>query len=147
MKAAFSDKRNGDDMHVHRDHSTSQRAITDPVCGMTVSPDTAAGFHEHNGETYYFCSTHCLTKFREDPERFINKSSEVTTAQAIKHEPQSAPAQVVHLYLSNAPGSDARETGLLSKMRHGTRTSERYSAATDHRIHLSNASANRAGCT
>ena len=98
MKAAFSDKRNGDDMHVHRDHSTSQRAITDPVCGMTVSPDTAAGFHEHNGETYYFCSTHCLTKFREDPERFINKSSEVTTAQAIKHEPQSAPAQVVQTY-------------------------------------------------
>src|SRR4030095_12069654 len=46
----------------------------------------------------YFCSTHCLTKFREDPERFINKSSEVTTAQAIKHEPQSAPAQVVQTY-------------------------------------------------
>ncbi|MGH7798299.1 MAG: heavy metal translocating P-type ATPase [Candidatus Binatia bacterium] len=45
---------------------------TDPICGMTVDPNTAAGKHEHNGQTYYFCSKHCVTKFKEDPERFLS---------------------------------------------------------------------------
>ncbi|MBL8170149.1 MAG: YHS domain-containing protein, partial [Acidobacteria bacterium] len=35
----------------------------DPVCGMTVQPATAAGKHDHQDKTYYFCSTHCLHKF------------------------------------------------------------------------------------
>src|SRR5215207_7497214 len=46
----------------------------DPVCGMTVDPERAAGQYEYKGQTYYFCSTHCVHKFREDPERFLNKS-------------------------------------------------------------------------
>jgi P-type Cu+ transporter len=46
----------------------------DPVCGMTVDPERAAGSVEYKGETYYFCSTHCVHKFREDPDRFLNKS-------------------------------------------------------------------------
>lgn len=46
----------------------------DPVCGMTVDPERAAGHYEYKGETYYFCSTHCVHKFREDPEKFLSKS-------------------------------------------------------------------------
>ncbi len=45
----------------------------DPVCGMTVKPQSAAGSFEHNYTTYYFCSKSCLQKFREDPERFLHK--------------------------------------------------------------------------
>jgi len=45
----------------------------DPVCGMTVDPARAAGSYEYKGNTYYFCSTHCLHRFREDPERFLVK--------------------------------------------------------------------------
>ena len=41
--------------------------MTDPICGMTVEPERAAGSHVHNGQTYYFCSRHCLAKFKEDP--------------------------------------------------------------------------------
>ncbi len=44
----------------------------DPVCGMTVNAATAAGKHEYNGKTYYFCSTHCLHKFNADPESVLN---------------------------------------------------------------------------
>lgn len=34
----------------------------DPVCGMvTTDPDAYIRF-EHQGKTYYFCSTHCLEK-------------------------------------------------------------------------------------
>jgi Cu+-exporting ATPase len=49
-------------------------AITfkDPVCGMQVNPDTAAGSHAHAGQTYYFCSTGCLDKFRADPLKYLD---------------------------------------------------------------------------
>ena len=43
---------------------------TDPVCGMTVDEQTAAGSAEYEGERYYFCSTHCLHKFQAAPEHY-----------------------------------------------------------------------------
>ena len=46
-------------------------ASIDPVCGMTVYPATAAGSHEYQGKTYYFCATSCLTKFRKDPAYYL----------------------------------------------------------------------------
>jgi len=49
--------------------------VLDPVCGMTVDPNKAAGSYEYKGKTYYFCSTHCLHRFREDPEDFLHKSA------------------------------------------------------------------------
>jgi Cu+-exporting ATPase len=42
--------------------------VIDPVCGMAVTPETAAGAWEHGGVTYYFCSVSCLGRFRADPE-------------------------------------------------------------------------------
>ncbi|HUF04429.1 MAG TPA: heavy metal translocating P-type ATPase [Aridibacter sp.] len=48
----------------------------DPVCGMFVTPETAAATHEHGGETYYFCATGCHDRFSEDPERFLAPDSE-----------------------------------------------------------------------
>ena len=45
--------------------------MIDPICGMTVEPGNAAGKHVYNGQTYYFCSQHCLAKFKEDPEKFL----------------------------------------------------------------------------
>ncbi len=56
---------------------------TDPVCGMTVEPESAAGSYSFMGETYYFCSKSCLEKFRSDPERYLNPAPEVqVNAQA-----------------------------------------------------------------
>ena len=43
----------------------------DPVCGMTVSPDSAAGSYEYEGTTYYFCGKSCLERFRSDPETYL----------------------------------------------------------------------------
>jgi P-type Cu+ transporter len=43
----------------------------DPVCGMTVSPETAAAKFEHNGKTYYFCAVGCKDRFAAEPERFL----------------------------------------------------------------------------
>ncbi len=58
-------------------------AAIDPVCGMTVTPDSAAGSSEHNGETYYFCSAGCLRRFRDDPEAFLNKPAELMMPQPV----------------------------------------------------------------
>ncbi len=42
----------------------------DPVCGMTVDPAQAAGMSRVDGETVYFCSRGCNTKFDADPARY-----------------------------------------------------------------------------
>jgi Cu+-exporting ATPase len=55
----------------------------DPVCGMSVRPASAAGSFEYRGKTYYFCSSHCLRKFREHPEGFLNKLAEPLATQPI----------------------------------------------------------------
>ena len=43
----------------------------DPVCGMEVDRERPAGTHQHRGVTYYFCSRHCLERFRTDPLRYL----------------------------------------------------------------------------
>ncbi len=54
--------------------NTAEKGI-DPVCGMSVDPRHCAGSHEHNGKTYYFCSKHCLQRFKAEPGRFIFESA------------------------------------------------------------------------
>jgi Cu+-exporting ATPase len=44
----------------------------DPVCGMRVDPDHAAGTSTYRGETYYFCSPGCKSKFENNPERYLH---------------------------------------------------------------------------
>jgi len=46
-------------------------ANKDPVCGMTVSPDTKLR-HVHEGETYLFCSAKCLAKFQASPQKYLD---------------------------------------------------------------------------
>lgn len=44
--------------------------VTDPVCGMSIESSEAAAQLKHNGNTYYFCSTHCRDEFKQAPERY-----------------------------------------------------------------------------
>src|SRR5262245_39827518 len=60
--------------------STAQ-AVTDPVCGMSVNSDSAAGSFEYQGQTYYFCSQQCLSRFRDDPQRYLNARTEPEPAR------------------------------------------------------------------
>lgn len=48
----------------------------DPVCGMSVAPETSAGEYQFEGDTYYFCSKNCLTKFRQNPQSFLEEKKE-----------------------------------------------------------------------
>src|SRR6266436_2063394 len=70
----------------------------DPVCGMTVNPSSAKAHAEHAGKTYYFCSKHCVAKFRQDPAKYVNQpaasagSSLVTIGTSKSAGAASAPA-------------------------------------------------------
>src|SRR5262245_31772768 len=55
--------------------------VRDPVHGMTISPDDAAGHYTYRGATYHFCSPGCEQKFRAEPERYLQA-----------HKPPPAPA-------------------------------------------------------
>src|SRR5262245_19570822 len=48
--------------------------MIDPICGMEVEPSRAAGEHVYNGQTYYFCSQHCLGKFKKNPATYMKAS-------------------------------------------------------------------------
>ena len=43
----------------------------DPVCGMEVREEDAAGSSVYKGKTYYFCAETCKKKFDEDPEKYL----------------------------------------------------------------------------
>jgi len=43
----------------------------DPVCGMEVEPERAAGRSEYAGEAYYFCASVCKERFDDDPGRYV----------------------------------------------------------------------------
>ena len=56
--------------------------LKDPVCGMNVDPKNAAGKSNYNEAAYYFCSTHCKTKFNSNPESYLSdKKLEKTVIQ------------------------------------------------------------------
>jgi YHS domain-containing protein len=46
----------------------------DPVCGMDVDPNTAAGKSEYNGQTYYFCSPGCKRDFDKEPDKYVGNT-------------------------------------------------------------------------
>src|SRR3954454_12383597 len=63
--------------------SASIGDVIDPVCGMTVDPQTTPHRHMHHGDSYFFCSAGCRTKFSADPARYLQgnaPSSEVAPA-------------------------------------------------------------------
>ncbi|MBI3284250.1 MAG: heavy metal translocating P-type ATPase [Burkholderiales bacterium] len=51
--------------------AASGSALKDPVCGMDVTPNSPH-HAEHQGQPYYFCSAHCLEKFRKDPAAWLD---------------------------------------------------------------------------
>jgi Cu+-exporting ATPase len=71
--------------------------VLDPVCGMMVDPERAAGHVEHGGKTYYFCSKGCVAKFGADPDKYLSGQREPMQAHA-------APLSIGGLKKPLAPG-------------------------------------------
>jgi Cu+-exporting ATPase len=45
--------------------------VIDPVCGMEIEPEDAVGWHDHQGQRFYFCNPSCLENFRADPDKYL----------------------------------------------------------------------------
>lgn len=64
-------------LHEGRFQPETTRAPTDtawpvdPVCGMGVAPEEAAGSVVYGGRRYVFCSTTCFTSFQYDPFSYV----------------------------------------------------------------------------
>lgn len=50
-------------------HGNEATTYVDPVCGMTVSLESAVEEVTYKGRTYYFCAAVCREAFEADPER------------------------------------------------------------------------------
>ena len=64
--------------HGHDEAAADTRPI-DPVCGMRVSPETAAGKYDFEGVTYYFCARSCLAKFQASPRAYLKHAGPSST--------------------------------------------------------------------
>ncbi len=63
---------------------TIRRGATDPVCGMTADRSKAVT-KQFSGETYCFCSDHCLHAFEADPDKYLRRAVPAGDAQAYAH--------------------------------------------------------------
>lgn len=82
----------------------------DPVCGMQVNENEAAGKSQHGGQTYHFCSTECKNTFDKNPAEYT------TTKHAEGQEHQGAGKhaggkQAGKQAGSNQPGQMQGQTG------------------------------------
>ncbi|HHB12674.1 MAG TPA: heavy metal translocating P-type ATPase [Chromatiales bacterium] len=75
----------------------------DPVCGMSVEESSALRF-DYQGRLYWFCSEHCLSKFKADPERYLASESE---ADHSAHGHDEAQHETMHAHAPHGhPGHD-----------------------------------------
>ena len=47
--------------------------VKDPVCGMQINEQQAAGKSEYQGQTYHFCSKDSKQQFDRDPQRYVGQ--------------------------------------------------------------------------
>lgn len=66
--------------HHHHEHQAPNK-VTDPVCGMSVDPDTAKFKTTYDKHDYYFCAENCLKKFKADPEKYLSPQEKEPVAE------------------------------------------------------------------
>lgn len=80
----FMMRKGGCGMHAHGGHQhggdhaghdaganhTPGAEIRDPVCGMTLTAESASGTTQHQGRTFFFCSAKCQRTFLGEPQRY-----------------------------------------------------------------------------
>ena len=51
--------------------SPIEKPVVDPVCGMSVNPETATIKALIAGQNYYFCAEGCRKAFEENPQKYL----------------------------------------------------------------------------
>ena len=62
------------------DNLTLDFSATDPVCGMKVDSSQVRGKARYQGESYFFCSPGCMSKFTADPTKYLPANGEPAAA-------------------------------------------------------------------
>ncbi|MEK6578375.1 MAG: YHS domain-containing protein, partial [Bdellovibrionota bacterium] len=62
---------NMDKCHTMKNPASTVQNEKDPVCEMTVTPQTAEGESVFKGAKYYFCSLHCKSEFDQHPDQYL----------------------------------------------------------------------------
>ena len=72
---------------------------TDPVCGMEISTDNSEYSFKYDDKQFYFCSQHCLSKFKNMPERysFSEKHDHGCCEESVEHAPSISPIEGTEL--------------------------------------------------
>lgn len=73
-------------------HRGAEAAVRDPVCGMEVKPEHAAGSQEYEGRMYFFCCRQCWERFRAEPERYVASAASPIALAVIRRQAKSSPA-------------------------------------------------------
>ena len=74
-------------------NSNNQKTeIKDPVCGMTVDPQTSSNSYTYKKQIYFFCCDHCFSKFQTDPEQYLNKPPITPT---VEEQPSDQEAEYI----------------------------------------------------
>ena len=69
-------------------------ALKDPVCGMTVTPASAHAL-QHAGQSFYFCSAGCKTKFAADPAKYLAKLADTPAPGAASGAAPAVPEPAI----------------------------------------------------
>lgn len=84
--------------------------MKDPVCNMDVNPESAPFSLEHDGKRFFFCSRHCLDKFRENPDTFL-----LSTGAVFEVEQSSGEAREGEYFCPMCPEVHATKPGPCPK--------------------------------
>ncbi|MBI4743451.1 MAG: heavy metal translocating P-type ATPase [Actinobacteria bacterium] len=66
----------------------------DPICGMTVDENKAAGKSEYKGKTYYFCNVKCKEKFDLNPDEYVDEEGNIKKTQTKMSAHEGMPSSV-----------------------------------------------------
>ena len=121
--------------HARQINSISEN-IVDPVCGMqTESPEDYIPY-DHAGTTHYFCSEHCLKKFKTDPERYLSADAGDEAGDSTDEDAGSAVAYTcpMHPEIRQEGPGDCPKCGMALELEQGYHIHCR-SAALNNTVH------------
>jgi Cu+-exporting ATPase len=83
----------------HREHnlpaSAQRPEIKDPVCGMTVTAQSAHKA-EHAGKPFYFCSAKCQSKFSAEPGKYPQSPQSASASASVSAQEQTTVAAAAY---------------------------------------------------
>ncbi len=85
MDMASKHEHAGHDHHGAGAAAKTGESLKDPVCGMTVTAQSAHHV-EHAGHPYYFCGAKCLAKFGAEPQKYIARAQGVAPTTPVSAE-------------------------------------------------------------